>query len=683
MIADTQQPDRRINWLIFGIVFMISITWAATTHHVWEDYFITFRSSKNLATGHGLVFTPGERLHTFTSPLGVLLPAAASVVTGNNSDEAALWVFRWWSGMAFAGAAVFVYLIARRFAFGTWATVVAVGCVMLDAKSLDFTNNGMETGFLLLFIAYTLWSLLVCRHRRWQHLGMAWAGLMWSRPDSFLYIGLFSAGLYFFNDSERTGLTRGQMLVLFLRAGALCALLYLPWFLWSWRYYGSPVPHTIIAKGGVSGTGKSAIGALRMMLSFPWAVWLGHTSLESTFLPSYFQIGGWPSAAIAISRGLGLVLAFQWVLPLWRVEVRVASFAFCGLHVYLSYFPYFPFPWYLPGTMLLVAVALGGIFAQVSETFRQHRILVRVLLVGAGVVGLGAECWVTFQMNREMTFEQTYSNTGVRRQIGEWLKANADPKDTVFMEPLGNIGYFSGLKTYDYPGLSSREMVEAIKVFNGDWAYLTEYLSPDWLVLRPVELNRMRYSIHRQFGDENSAYKLVKEFNNLPEIERLTVYGRKYIEFDGRFLVFKRQVPRRYRLDLSEGLPFETLHLPVVYIGGVRMYTIHATGMVSVKAPASATQVHVAYGLPEATYSGEIKTDGVEFNVIWTDGYRVEKLLGRYLSPAERASDQGAIVFETKLPQPGPGREGTVILLGRCGPNDQMDWSCWAPPEFK
>ena len=64
--------------VIFLGVALISLAFATFTKHAWEDYWITFRASKNLATGHGLVYTVGERLHTFTSPLGVLLPAGLS-----------------------------------------------------------------------------------------------------------------------------------------------------------------------------------------------------------------------------------------------------------------------------------------------------------------------------------------------------------------------------------------------------------------------------------------------------------------------------------------------------------------------------------------------------------------------------------------------------------------------------
>ena len=34
-----------------------------------------------------------------------------------------------------------------------------------------------------------------------------------------------------------------------VKAAGVTTVLYLPWFLGAWVYYGSPVPHTVIAKG--------------------------------------------------------------------------------------------------------------------------------------------------------------------------------------------------------------------------------------------------------------------------------------------------------------------------------------------------------------------------------------------------------------------------------------------------
>src|SRR5947209_11944763 len=72
------------------VAVALAIAYALATQHVWEDYFITFQHSRNLAEGRGLVYTPGERVHGFTSPMGVLLPALCYLATGRGSDVPAL-----------------------------------------------------------------------------------------------------------------------------------------------------------------------------------------------------------------------------------------------------------------------------------------------------------------------------------------------------------------------------------------------------------------------------------------------------------------------------------------------------------------------------------------------------------------------------------------------------------------
>ena len=685
-IMDDSKTHFRSGWLVFGVALLLAVMWAWTTDHVWEDYYITFRSSKNLATGHGLVFNHGEKLHTFTSPLGVLLPAAAYALTGNASDTAALWIFRIWSAAALAGAMVLIRAVARRFSYGRWAAFALVGFAMLDAKTIDFTINGMETGFLLLFISYALWAMFADTRGRWMHLGLAWAGLMWTRPDGFLYIGLLSAGVFLFNDAERTGLTRAQWVKLFFQAGALCTLVYLPWLLWAWWYYGSPIPHTIVAKGNLSTEAKTVAGALKTLLDFPWTVWQGRTSLESAFLPSYFQIGGWPTLAVTVARWLGLILAFQWVLP-WRVEVRTASFAFCGMHVYLSYFPFFPFPWYLPGTALLAAVMVGGMIAQLLAVSDRLMEIVgsRARLLGGMVAGvtlalLGAQGWLTWQMMREMKVEQELCATAVRRKTGEWLHDHAKPGDTVFMEPLGHIGYFSGLKTYDFPGLSSREVVRAIRIFQPqlDWAYIAEYLSPAWIVLRPFEVERMRHSLPRLFSE---TYEVATEFNNLEPISRQTIYGRNYVEHDAHLIVFRRVKPRRYRIDVTDPVVLANYPEPFEFLGPTPTYKLHATGIMSFKAPPGAKHVSMTFGMPAGTYEGPVVTDGVEFQASFVDDAdHTTQLFKIHLNPAANAYGRGEHHFVADLPM---AKNGELIFVCGSGPSDAMDWSCWGIPEFK
>ncbi|MDI1320226.1 MAG: hypothetical protein PSW75_08550, partial [bacterium] len=272
----------------FLLTAALALGFALYTRHAWEDYYITFRTSKNLVQGHGLVFTPGERVHSFTSPLGVLLPALACWVTGGNSDDAALWVFRGMGAAALAGAASLLFLGTFRLGGNRTAAWLAAGFMALEAKTLDFSTNGMETGFLLLFIAYTFWALAAAPRNQSRHLGAAWAGIMWTRPDGFIYIGLLGAGYWLFNHFARERQDRRAAFLLLVKASLICTLLYLPWFVWAWVYYGSPVPHTIIAKASMN-AGRTPGGFLTTFVLLPFRLWTGQTTVEGALMPTYYQ----------------------------------------------------------------------------------------------------------------------------------------------------------------------------------------------------------------------------------------------------------------------------------------------------------------------------------------------------------------------------------------------------------
>src|SRR5688572_28125953 len=84
----------RWKWGVIVLVSAVPLFFALFTQHAWEDYFIMLRSSRNLVDGYGLVFNPGERVHTFTSPLGVLLPAFCMWIAGVQHPHLTLWLFR-------------------------------------------------------------------------------------------------------------------------------------------------------------------------------------------------------------------------------------------------------------------------------------------------------------------------------------------------------------------------------------------------------------------------------------------------------------------------------------------------------------------------------------------------------------------------------------------------------------
>jgi hypothetical protein len=669
----------------FCLITMVALLYALYTQHAWEDYYITYRSSRNLATGHGLVFNASDRLHTFTSPLGVLLPAVASLLTGNTSDPGALWIFRLMCITALGGAAGLLVNTARRLDYGGPAIFFVVAWLACDAKSVDFTINGMETAFMLLFLSYALWAHSGSGPRRWRHLGAAWAGLMWTRPDSFIYIALIAAGYWLFNRPEPGAPTRKEMLGLFLRAGAGAAALYLPWLLFAHLYYGTAVPHTITAKSGI-GDPRTLAGLLRAATELPFNGWSDSASLKGTFLPAYYMIGGWPEKIAQVSGALATVCALLWLLPCLRAETRACSLAFFGAHAYLSYFPYFPFPWYLPSTTLLGLFALGGLLDQILTAAgrwqaaapanpRPRRLTWAVLALAA--VLLGGSGWLTWQTARQFQAQQRYIEEGTRRKIGEWLHANARPGDTVFMEPLGYIGFYSGLKTYDFPGMSSREMVQTRRLVGNDWLSILYYLQPTWLVLRPHEATRLQRQDAALLSDN---YRPVQDFSVGEEIRRLSVYGRLFLEHDAHFIVYRLEHPIMRKTKFAEIR--SQFDVATRNIEGRELTLVHAPGFMAVKVPPAAKHFEISYGFPPDAYSGtEPWTDGATFQIDWEGDGVVKSLLNTVIDPVNNPAHRGLQQFKVDLPAARtPGAR--LVFRTLPGQTTTKDWTCWSQPAF-
>lgn len=516
-------------YFVAGIIFGAILLFALFTDHAWEDYYITLRSSRNLVEGHGLVFQPGERVHTFTSPLGVLVPAACTWLVGPGHEIAALWLFRVFNAGALAAAAVWAWRCFDTLGIGWLGRTVFYGLAFFDSKLVDFSINGMETAMLVAF-AIWLWSELerVPAPRPWA-VAIGCGGLMWTRPDAFILgAALIIPHLIF---RRRADGDRALPWKPVLAGILLGGLLYVPWFGWAWWYYGSPIPHTVIAKGQVTPSIDFAA-----ILRIPWRSLIGDSLLRDIFLPTYWHYGGWPVWLPGGAYVLSLLAWGAWVLPGLPAATRrvslsllIGAFYFCSIIL----FPWYSPPWTVTGALALAGLADWGAGRAGSLGGRVRLVLVRataVVAVAAQIFVLGLSAW-------EMRHQQKIIEGG-RREIGLWLRENANPGDTVFMECLGYIGYFSGLKTYDYPGLSSPEVVAAIRSGARRFTEVIDRTKPDWLVLRPFEIADASKS-------ENSAwlnYEFVREWDARPQLDKVLILPcRGWLEHDAQFRVFRRK----------------------------------------------------------------------------------------------------------------------------------------------
>ncbi len=501
------------------------LLFAGYSGQIWEDYYITYRSSRNLADGHGLVYQIGEAVHTFTSPLGVLLPALGYKLTGG--DTAALWFFRIVSAVALAVAAALIGRHAREQGWSRAACWFALCLGVFEAKIVACSSNGMETALLLLFTALTWHQLTRAGGPRWLWLALGYGGLMWTRPDGCLPAAAMTFAWWLFGPRRLTPDERTWWRHL-ARALLLGGMLYLPWFLWAWHFYGSPVPQTIIAKSALTPGGLS----FSRILTAPLSCLVDNTALDGLFLPIYSNIG-WPVNLLLVGRLLARLAAFLWVLPVLPRPTRAASLAVLIGGIYFNQI--MPYPWYFAPWTLLAALALtGGAWALGPRLGVRGRAAGRI---GAGILAGGALLLTAAQAYSARQQQEIIENGG-RKQIGLWLREHAAPGDNVFLEPIGYIGYFSQLKILDFPGLCAPEVSRIVRSGTGGYARIITTLNPVWLVLRPYEIANQNL----QNSGLLNAYDAVKIFDQLPTVEACSFLpGRNWLEFDSQFIVYHRR----------------------------------------------------------------------------------------------------------------------------------------------
>ncbi len=511
----------RLPLLAAVLAVVTCLGFALCTRHVWEDYFITFRSSLNLATGHGLVFQPGERVHSFTSPLGTLLPALFAI-GGGGATARALWCFRVVSALALGGAFWLATRTMLRDGLATFTVGAAAALWLFDAKTIDFAINGQEAALMIFFVALT-WHALTANAPAWR-VALGCAGLQWTRPDGCVFFAAIAIAWLAFS---RTAEIRAHLRTL-VAAVALGVMLYSPWLIFAWTYYGSPVPHTILAKVSHYGPGELASA----LLLYPVRLLFGHVALHDLFRPAYFFFGGWPDALAWVSRALAVGGALAWAWPAVRPAGRVAAAAFFLGGFYVESIP--RSPWYYPAWQALAFVAWAFLFDALWQTWPRARSAVRIVataLVAGQLAVLAAVAW-------QVAVQQAVVEDGNRVVIGRWLREHAAPGERVYLEPLGYIGFFSQLKMLDYPGLASPEVVAARRAGAKPHAGLIAALRPEWLVLRRDQVDSVRAEQPSLFAND---YRLARVFDVRAALDAVALLpGRGYLEFDAEYFVFAR-----------------------------------------------------------------------------------------------------------------------------------------------
>jgi len=412
------------------VLFMLAQPFAS------EDAYIAFRYARHLVDGLGLTYNPGERVMGFTSlpwtlwcALGLALHVSPVLWTQVNS--------------AFADAASLVLMtdvLCRRCGrMAGWAFAMFFSTWPLFSAS---AVSGLESS--VFFLAMVASAVLIERRSRWA--GLALGVLAVLRPE-----GLLAGALMAWRADRRARIIAGVIALVMI--GGL------------WAYYGSPIPQSVIAKAALYGTPGPWVGR-------HWWDWLFPAPLGR--YPSSTE--GLQLAPIAILFAASTV---QGARDLWaRRWPAIVLVTASGVGIWLAYcvLGVAYFWWYMVVPVATLAVlAAVGLPKVVSGSLVPA--MAAVFLLGTWTLAL------PLYLGRA---KAEYVNN---MSVANVLRAQAGPTDTIMVEPIGMIGYETGLAVIDEVGLVSPAVVRRRLAGAGWYADVANAANPRWLVLRQEVLS--------------------------------------------------------------------------------------------------------------------------------------------------------------------------------------------------
>jgi hypothetical protein len=428
-----------------------------------EDSFITYRYAQNIAQGNGFVYNVGEHVLGTTSPLFTLILALLGIVFGVQHIPTISVVLMIPAGMA---AGWITFLALRKLNLLRWLPVFFLAAFLLNFNVLWAMTGGLETPLVLLLMAASFYMLVA---ERWIWAGVFAALLVLTRIDGIIW----AAGVY------TVILTQDRRA--FLKSALIGALIVLPWVIFAYFYFGSPIPNTVAAKATIGQEDDFSSGYTMASYAGWWLLHIARISPFGRLIGFlFFGLGGWAIFKRYQAPALKLLFAFP--------------FAFL-IAYYAGHAP--KFPWYLVpliwAGMVVGAIGLwaaGRIFYESLPNGWQRPGIIRwgiVTFFAIYAVSLFTRVYNTAEFQRRWQLEENHG----RVALGKWIRDHSAADASVAMEAIGYQGYFSQRRVIDLAGLISPEVVEQFRKTGSNAQVLYSIITtarPEFVVLREFEM---------------------------------------------------------------------------------------------------------------------------------------------------------------------------------------------------
>jgi hypothetical protein len=480
----------RICLLRFALVAIylsvgVGLLMAFFSNWAYDDPFITYRYAANLATGSGFVYNPDEHVLSTTTPLFTMVLACLSGIWSDIPSLANIIGI-----VSLLVGAIFLWDLSA-----TWKVPMVgwAGLMLYPTFPLLVTTLGSETP---LYLALCLGTFAFYSRESYRMTAVLAAMAFLTRPDGILVavvlgVDYLARSPYILRrradiatelqtkvsykpeiiagESSQHGWLKVPWVAL-----TIFICLTLPWFIYAWLKFGSPIPATM--------TAKQFQGS--MAISERFATGLTTIARQYSTLWHY-----WLQAIIAAGGLIYLVgQAQRWLVFISWMVVYFLGYSILGVSRYFWY--YAPL---VPGFLVLVGLGLEGLsrmgrhgMNRKDETWLKffccnYRGWMLPLSIGILSTLFLAQ---VVHLNRLQAIPD--GRYPIYREVGEWLKVHTDPNVKVGTLEGGIIGYYSQRYMIDFAGLIQPEVAAQLSPQTNYedaalWALKT--YQPDYLVL--------------------------------------------------------------------------------------------------------------------------------------------------------------------------------------------------------
>ncbi|MBC8492569.1 MAG: hypothetical protein H8D43_02195 [Chloroflexi bacterium] len=458
---------------VLGLFTVIILFMTLLLHPLsYDDPYITYRYAYNILQGQGFVYNNGEHVLSTTTPLYTLLLAVLGFF---HRDLPSLGNIM--SILSILACAMTLYFFGRQ--LGQARAGAIAGFLTLFFPLLWTTLGGEAALYSLAILA----SFAFYARGALELTAACMAVAVLTRPDGAL-VALIIGTHYL--------LTKHRVPWRLIRIYLSLAI---PWYLYAWWRFGSPVPvtlHTKLNQAHIAGIWTFGEGLLRM------AELYGQNPCYWFYL--LFSLIGVGSVLLTSKR--------QKLLPLisWLV---LYCLSFTCLAVVGHHWYYAPI---VPPLMLLVALGLEVpwrwlVTGRSWGQRLQAKPVPKFAIWGAVVLLLIYPD--TYWLRDAYLNPLPDGRTRVYREVGVWLAESAPPEASIGAVEIGIIGYYSNRRVIDFAGLLQPEVIDHLGTYEQGAIWATRVYSPTYVVANPGWFPKL-------FGSDwfQKAYSPVREFSH-------------------------------------------------------------------------------------------------------------------------------------------------------------------------